>query len=73
MDHTLPSCCAYSCPTHSLAPLRPTRYFFPPQVGDGDPDVRLALRSLMRERVMPLLQPGVVRPFMPVIMAHVSR
>lgn len=42
-------------------------------MGDGDPDVRLALRSLMRERVMPLLQPGVVRPFMPVIMAHVSR
>lgn len=44
------------------------------QVGDGDPDVRAALRSLMRERVMPLLQPpGILRPFMPVIMAHVSR
>ena len=43
------------------------------RVGDGDADVRTALRSLMRDKVMPLMQPGAIRPFMPVVMAHVSR
>ena len=42
------------------------------RVGDGESAVRQALRSLMRERVMPLLSAGAVRPFMPVVMAHVS-
>lgn len=38
---------------------------------DGDAAVRATLRALLREHVLPLLEPKVIRPFMPVIMAHV--
>ena len=48
--------------------------FFPKvaeRVGDPDQAVRQALRALLRERVMPLVDGAALRPFMPVIMAHV--
>lgn len=38
---------------------------------DGDAAVRSALRSLLREQVMPHLEARVIRPFMPVLMAHI--
>lgn len=43
------------------------------RVGDGDAAVRQALRALLREQVLPQLNAGMVRPFMPVLMAHMSR
>jgi pre-rRNA-processing protein IPI1 len=42
------------------------------RVSDGDAPVRSALRHLLREHVLPRLDPGHVRPFMPVMMAHLS-
>ncbi|GFR40155.1 hypothetical protein Agub_g711, partial [Astrephomene gubernaculifera] len=41
------------------------------RVVDGDSAVRAALRSLLHESVLPLLGPDALRPFMPVVMAHV--
>lgn len=35
--------------------------------------MRQALRALLREQVLPQLNAGMVRPFMPVLMAHMSR
>eukprot|EP00798_Chlamydomonas_sp_ICE-L_P013490 gene13490-19348_t len=49
--------------------------FFPKiaeRVGDPDQGVRVAMRALLREQVMPAIHAGALRPFMPVIMAHVS-
>ena len=43
------------------------------RVADSDSDVRTALQSLLRERMVPVLEGGVLRPFLPMIMAHVCR
>ncbi|PNH00248.1 Testis-expressed sequence 10 protein, partial [Tetrabaena socialis] len=41
------------------------------RVVDGDSGVRSATRALLHDRVLPLLGPDTLRPFMPVVMAHV--
>jgi hypothetical protein len=42
------------------------------RVADGDAGVRQALRVLLSEHAFNKLPPGAIRPFMPVLMAHVS-
>jgi hypothetical protein len=42
-------------------------------MGDGDADVRKALARLLREQCIPNVEGGALRPFMPMIMAHVCR
>jgi pre-rRNA-processing protein IPI1 len=41
------------------------------RVVDGDSAVRVELRTLLDSRVLPLLGPLALRPFMPLLMAHV--
>lgn len=41
------------------------------RVVDGDEGVRSALRTLLGGSVLPTLGPDAVRPFMPIVMAHV--
>ena len=41
------------------------------RVVDGDESVRTALRAFLSSCVLPVLGPDAVRPFMPIIMAHV--
>ncbi|KAG1657712.1 hypothetical protein FOA52_002516 [Chlamydomonas sp. UWO 241] len=42
------------------------------RVADGDAGVRQALRVLLSEHAFNKLPPGAIRPFMPVLMAHVA-
>ncbi len=42
------------------------------RVADADSSVRQALQALLRDRMCPLVAPGQLRPFMPLIMAHVA-
>ncbi|GIL45606.1 hypothetical protein Vafri_2810, partial [Volvox africanus] len=41
------------------------------RIVDGDSSVRSALRDLLNNSVLPILGSDVLRPFMPVVMAHV--
>lgn len=43
------------------------------RMADGDADVRKALVRLLREQCIPNVESGALRPFMPMIMAHVCR
>lgn len=42
-------------------------------LADADKDVRRGLISLLEGRVLPLLEASALRPFLPLVMAHVSR
>ncbi len=43
------------------------------RMADGDAEVRKALARLLREQCIPNIEGGALRPFMPMIMAHVCR
>jgi pre-rRNA-processing protein IPI1 len=43
------------------------------RMADSDEDVRKAAQQLLRSQMVPLIPSASMRPFMPMIMAHVCR
>lgn len=69
-------CVALNCtcaPPSSQHSLSQHTHRLVERMGDGDADVRKALVRLLREQCVPNVEGGALRPFMPMIMAHVCR